>query len=65
MEFLSLEQREGMYVAEYEVQVLTLERFALGCFTREREMTTQFVARLRISIRSVVATFHARHWQRK
>lgn len=39
MKFLPLEKREGMYVAVYGVRFLMLERYALGCFTRERERT--------------------------
>lgn len=54
---LSSEQCEGMPVANYPAQFLTLQRFALGIFASEREWTAQFVSSLRVSIQSVVAKF--------
>ena len=56
-EFLSLRQEESTTVAEYQVTFLRLERFASSSFTSERERAAQFVAGLRISLRSVVAPF--------
>lgn len=37
MKFLSLRQLKGMSVEDYQSRFLTLERFALGSFTSERE----------------------------
>ena len=57
MEFLTLRQTEDTSVAEYQARFLTLERFAPGGFVSERERASQFVAGLRLSIGSIVATF--------
>ena len=52
-----LRQTEDMSVAEYQARFLMLERFAHDSSTSERERAAQFVSGLRISVRSVVATF--------
>ena len=57
MEFLALRQTEETLVAEFQVRFLTLERFAPGCYASERERVAWFVAGLRLSIGSIVATF--------
>ena len=55
-ELLSLRQTEGMSVAEYQNRFMILERFAPGALPTEEDRVDQFVAGLRISIRSIVAT---------
>lgn len=46
-------------MAKYQAQFLTSEKFALGKFAteRERERTIQFMSKLCISFRPMVATF--------
>ena len=56
MELLSLRQTEVMSVAVYQDRFMILERFAPGALPTEEDRVHQFVAGLRISIRSIVAT---------
>lgn len=58
MEFLPLRPTDSIAVAQFQSRFLMLERFAPGSCGSERERAAQFVSGLRISIRSVVATFY-------
>ena len=56
-EFMSLHQEESTSVAEYQARFLRLEQFASSSLASERERAAQFVAGLRIRLRSVVVPF--------
>ena len=55
-ELLSLRQTEGMSVAEYQGRFMILKRSAPEALPTEEDRVDQFVAGLRINIRSIVAT---------
>ena len=53
---LSLRQTEEMSVTKYQDHFMILERFAPGVLPTKEDRVEQFVAGLRISIHSIIAT---------
>lgn len=56
-EGMSLREKDGMLLAEYQARFLILERIAPGLFTMERQRVAHFVSGVCISIKLAIATF--------